>query len=128
MSSVLQSITLDELKAVWTGAGTTPNFTNIYVEQEHVAPLSALLGEPGANVNPTPAEGVEAAVWGDRMGLGIASFDILTVKLRALGVDGQSPVDNRFRGDEWPLTSRASLVGVTERDTRRWPKGCTLCR
>ena len=115
MSSVLQSITLEELKAVWTGAGTTPNFTNIYVGQDHVAPLTAPLGEPGANVKPMPTEGVEAAVWGDRMGLAIASFDSLTVKLRAIGVDGQSPVDNRFRADEWPLTSRASLVAVTER-------------
>ncbi len=115
MSSVLESITLDELVAVWTGEGTTPNFDNIYVGQEDVALLTPLLGEAGAQVKPTPAEGVEAAVWGDKMGLGIVPFDALTVSLRAIKVDGQSPVDNRFRADEWSLTRRAALVGATER-------------
>ena len=115
MSSVLDSITLAELRAVWTGAGQTPNFTNIYVAQDDVAELTGLLGQPGAAVKPTPANGVEAAVWGDPMGLGIVPFDALRVKLRAMKLDGASPVDNRFVAADWPLASRASLAAKTER-------------
>ena len=115
MSSVLQSITLEELVAVWTGAGTTSNFTSIYVGQDTKALLIPLLGQPGANVKQAPGDDIEAALWGDETGLGIVPFDALTVKLRAIALDGQSPVDNRFPADEWPLTSRAALVGVTER-------------
>lgn len=115
MSSVLQGITLDELEAVWTGADTTPNFGNIYVGEEDVPTLAARLGEPGENVIPLPADEVEAAVWGDRMGLAIVPFERLSIALRAIPLDGQTPVDNRFDADEWPLTARASLAGLTER-------------
>ena len=77
--------------------------------------LTALLGQPGASVKPTAADGVEAAVWGDKMGLGIIPFDQLRVKLRAIKLDGASPVDNRFQPADWPLTSRAYLSGLTPR-------------
>ncbi len=115
MSSVLQSITLDELEAVWTGAGATPNFGNLYVGEEDVPLLAMLLGKPGENVIPMPAEEVEAALWGDRMGLAIVPFERLSITLRAIPLEGQTPVDNRFDAAEWPLTVRASLAGLTER-------------
>ena len=114
MSSVLDNIRLNELKAVWTGTNTSPNFATIYVGKDAAALLTPLLGQPGANVKTVADDGLEAAVWGDDMGLGIAPFDALTVRLRAIKLDGQSPVDNRFRAAEWPLTARASLVGLTD--------------
>ncbi len=114
MSSILDSITLAELKAVWTGSGETPNFTSIYVSQDEVAELSVVLGQASGNVKPTPSDGLEAAVWGDKMGLGILPFDRLTIRLRAIALDRQSPVDNRFNAAEWPLTSRAYLAPKTK--------------
>ncbi|MGE5603231.1 MAG: CapA family protein, partial [Nitrososphaerales archaeon] len=113
MSSVLLGITLDELRGVWTGTGQTPNFTNIYASQDDLPELAVLLGQPGTNVKPTPAGSVAGAVWGDKMGLGILPFDRLTTRTRAIPLDGQSPVDNRFQGDKWPLTSRAYLLPTT---------------
>jgi poly-gamma-glutamate synthesis protein (capsule biosynthesis protein) len=115
MSSMLDSITLDELKAVWAGTGQTPNFSNIYVAEDDVPELTALLGQPSANVKLTPADGVEAAVWGDKMGLGIVPFDQLRVKLRAIKLDGATPVDNRFVAADWPLASRVTLAAKTPR-------------
>lgn len=115
MSSVLDSITLAEVKGAWTGSAQTPNFTNIYVAEEYIPELAAVLGQPGANVKPVAADGVEAAVWGDKMGLGIVPFDQLRVKLRAIKLDGASPVDNRFLEADWPLTSRAALTARTPR-------------
>ncbi len=115
MSSVLESITLDELRGVWTGAAASPNFSNIYVAGEDMAGLAAVLGEAGSNVIVAPGDDVDAAVWGDPMGLGILPFDRLTVRLRAITLGRSSPVDNRFVHAEWPLTTRTYLAPLTER-------------
>jgi len=79
--------------------------------------LTPLLGTPGAAVKTVPADGLEAAVWKTRRAR-IIPFDALTVPLRAVKVDGRSPVDNRFEAAQWPLTARASLVVLTERAAR----------
>ena len=115
MSSILDSITLAELRGVWQGTSQTPNFTNLYVSQDDMPELTLLLGEPGGNVKPTATDGVEAAVWGDKMGLAIVPFDQLHTKLRAIKIEGQSPVDNRFQGAQWPLTARGYLAAKTDR-------------
>ena len=49
------------------------------------------------------------------MGVGIVPFEDLNVRLRAIPMDGNSPVDNRFRAAAWPLTARAWLAPLTER-------------
>lgn len=114
MSSILDSITLAELQGVWTGSGETPDFTSIYVGQDEVGQLSLILGQPSPNVKPVAGDGVEAAVWGDKMGLGIVPFDRLTIKLRAIKLDGQTPVDNRFNAGQWPLIARTYAVAKTD--------------
>lgn len=113
MSSVLDNITMSELRDVWAGIGQSPNFTSIYPSQEIMPELIALLGEPGPAVKPQPAGDVDGAVWRDRMGLGIVPFEALTVRLRAVKLDGASPTDNRFVPNAWPLASRAWLVALT---------------
>jgi hypothetical protein len=115
MSSVLTGITLKELRGVWTGASTSPNFATIYPDETIVSYLDALLGAHGTAVKPQPKSALADAVWGDRMGLGIVPFEDLNVRLRAIPVDGNSPTDNRFRAADWPLTARAWLAPVTER-------------
>jgi hypothetical protein len=115
MSSVLTGITLQELRGVWTGASTSPNFATIYPDETIVSDLDALLGAHGPAVKPQPKSALADAIWGDRMGLGIVPFEDLNVRLRAIPVDGNSPTDNRFRAAEWPLTARAWLTPITER-------------
>lgn len=115
MSSTLDGVRLAELKAVWAGTGKSSGFATIYVGSDSAALLAGLLGRAGPRVKVVPEDGVAAAVWGDKTGLGIVPFDALNVRLRALEVDGQSPVDNRFRAAEWPLTARAALDPLTDR-------------
>jgi hypothetical protein len=115
VSSLLDSISLAELKAAWTGKGKSPNFARVYASQDTGALLTPLLGKPGAAVKTLPDDQLAAAVWGDEGGLGIVPFGTADTRLRAIKVDGQSPVDNRFKPDEWPLTARASLIVVTDR-------------
>ena len=115
MSSVLGSITLRELRDVWTGASTSPNFATIYPDESIVPDLDVLLGPHGSTVKPQPKPALADAVWGDPMGLGILPFEDLTPRLRAIPVDDNSPTDNRFRAAEWPLATRAYLSPLTER-------------
>lgn len=119
LSSVLEGVTMAELRDVWTGAGETPNFTNIYPDEAIVADLAALLGPPGPAVKPQPAATVADALWSDPMGIGIVPFEGLSVRLRALRLDGAaSPADNRFAADQWPLAARSWLVPLTSRGSR----------
>ena len=115
MSSVLGSITLQEVRDVWTGASTSANFATIYPDEAILADLAVLLGTPGPNVKPQATAGLADAVWGDPMGLGIVPFENLSTRLRAIPLDDNSPTDNRFRTAEWPLAARAYLAPLTER-------------
>ena len=115
MSSVLTGITRQELRDVWTGASTSPNFATIYPDETILPYLDALLGAHGPAVKPQPKSALADALWEDRMGLGIVPFEDLNIRLRAIPVDGNSPTDNRFRAEDWPLTARAWLSPVTER-------------
>lgn len=115
MSSILEGTTLDELKGAWTGEAASPNYTNIYIPEEILPDLTALLGAPGAAVKPQAADAVAEALWGDPMGLAIVPFESLTVRLRAIKLDAAWPTDNRFDAASWPLTARAYLAPLTER-------------
>lgn len=119
LSTVLESVTLAELEEVWTGAGESPNFTAIYPDRGIVAELEALLGPAGPAVKPQPTEAVADALWADPLGLGIVPFEGLSVRLRALRLDGlASPADNRFAADTWPLAARGWLLPLTGRGGR----------
>ncbi len=115
MSSVLDGTTLGELKGVWTGEIASPNYTSIYVPQDILPDLTALLGQPGEAVKTQAADRVTAALWGDPMGFAIVPFESLTVRLRAVKLDGAWPTDNRFDAANWPLVSRAYLAPLTDR-------------
>ncbi len=107
LSSVLEGISMQELRDVWSGAGQSASFSTIYPSETILDDLYALLGEPGPAVQPRPPEAVAEAVWGDRMGLGLLPFEALEVRLRAIKLDGQSVADNRFMSEQWPLATRA---------------------
>ncbi len=114
-SSVLAGIAADELAAVWAGTGASANFTSVIADHASLPELTALLGPAGPAVTPQPAEAVTEAIWADKMGLGIVPFDALSLRLRAIPLDGSSPTDNRFRAAEWPLTSRTYAAALTAR-------------
>jgi hypothetical protein len=112
-STLLEGISLAELREVWTGSGTSPSFSTIYPSQDVLDDLTAILGIPGPAVKPQPADQVTAAIWGDPMSIGIVPFDRLNVRLRALPLDGLSAVDNRLDQARWPLAARAWLSAQT---------------
>ncbi len=86
-----------------------------------MAGLAAVLGHEGGAERHRGRGGVGAAVWGDRMGLGIVPFDRLTVRLRD-HLGRSSPVDNRFVHADTALTARTYLVPLTgKREAKTWP-------
>jgi poly-gamma-glutamate synthesis protein (capsule biosynthesis protein) len=115
MASTLEGITLAELRSVWTGAGKSPAFSRIHVTADTAGALAPLLGAAGPNVKVAAADKLDAAVWADKAGIAVVPFDALTVRLRALKLDGQNPADNRFDASAWPLTHRATVAADTER-------------
>lgn len=114
-SSVLEGITLQELRDVWTGATASPNFTAIYPSAEIMPELIVLLGPAGPAVSPQAPAALADAVWADPMGLGIVPFEALTTRLRAIRLDGMSTVDNRLDPASWPLVARAWVTPATDR-------------
>jgi hypothetical protein len=112
-STMLEGISLAELRDVWTGSGASPGFSTIYPSQDALDDLTAILGTPGPAVKPQSADQVSAAVWGDPMSIGIVPFELLNVRLRALRLDGLSAVDNRLDQARWPLAARAWLSAQT---------------
>jgi len=115
MSSVLGGITLQELRGVWSGTATSENFTTLYPSQSIMPELVALLGPAGPAVKPQAPDALADAIWGDHMALGIVPFEDLSLRLRAIRLDGDSPTDNRFHAADWPLTARAWLAPLNER-------------
>ena len=113
--SMLEGITSQELREVWTGSGTSPSFTTIYPSQDIVTELEGLLGAPGPSVKPEAPDDIGSAVWGDPMSIGIVPFEALTPRLRSLQVDGLSAVDNELSSSDWPFASRVWLHPRTER-------------
>ena len=112
-STLLEGISLAELREVWTGSGSSPGFTTIYPSQNALDDLTVILGAPGPAVKPQPADQVSNAVWSDPMSIGIVPFERLNVRLRALRLDGLSAVDNRLDQARWPLAARAWLSAQT---------------
>ena len=114
-STLLDSISLDELAAVWTGNGTSRKFSSIYPSQDIMDDLEALLGPAGKAVKPQSSGDMADSVWNDPMGIGIVAFEALTPRLRALRIDGQSALDNRLDPGKWALATHLWLVPVTTR-------------
>jgi len=76
------------------------------------AALSALWGEPGAGaVRVVPTGGLADALWQDRSAWGIVPFDELTPRLKALSVDGQTPLHKDFDPASYPLSVTFALDG-----------------
>lgn len=115
MSSVLAAVDLGELTGVWTGQTASADIAHIYASPATISALESLLGPAGAEVVPTAAEDIDAAIWDDKLGLAIVPFDALSVRLRAIPIEGESPVSNQFDAADWPLVVRSWLTPLTDR-------------
>jgi len=114
-SSLLEGITLTDLRGVWAGTAASAQFNAIYPDQALMPELEALLGPAGPAVKPQAGAAVADALWADPLGIGVVAFDALHPKLRALRLDGLSTTDNRLDPRRWPLANRVWLAAETDR-------------
>ena len=113
-STLVEDISLDQLRGLWSGTAASPDFSTIYVPQDTLPDLEALLGTSGPAVKTVAADALADAVWADDRGMAVVPFEALTPQLHALHLDGLSAVDNRLERGRWPLATRAWLAGTTE--------------
>jgi len=105
--TVTDNISLAALKSAWAGSAQ-----GMLMTESTRAALSALWGEPGAGaVRVVPTGGLADALWQDRSAWGIVPFDELTPRLKALSVDGQTPLHKDFDPASYPLSVTFALDG-----------------
>jgi len=94
-----------DLTAAWQGAG---EWTFVAAEGEQAA-AAVLLGE--GNAATAPDGQLVETLWGVRPSLTLLPFDQLTPELKAMRLDGVSPLSPDFVPESWPLTLAVNVVG-----------------
>ena len=109
--TVLDGVTLDQLKSVWNASSSGPlSGSPLWMTESTLAAFTALWGEPafGAVQTASPDELVDA-LWQQQPSWGIVPFEVLEPKLKVLTVDGYSPIHNDFDATTYPLKAEFVL-------------------
>jgi hypothetical protein len=105
--TVRDGVSLDELKAAWSGNGQAL----VMMESTYGALKAVFGGEAGPGVVTTvSAGGLTDALWNNRPAWGIVPFEELNPKLKVLEVDGQSPIHKEFDAEKYPLKATFGLT------------------
>ncbi len=112
-NSTRRTLSMDELRGAWTATSTDSTVSHIYVETEIAQAVSGILGAAGASVEQLPLANLTAALWQDEYAIGIVSFEDMSLRMEALRIAGDSPMDNRFDAPSWPLAIRYWLAPVS---------------
>ena len=103
--TVMDGITLEELKSVWSAPlSGSIDFSPLWMTESTLAVYTHLWGEPASGaVRTAPANELTESLWSNQPSWGIVSFEELEPKLKVLTVDGQSPTHNDFDVTAYPL-------------------------
>lgn len=105
--TVRDGVTLDELKAAWSGNGQGLVMT----ESTYGALKTVFDGEAGSGVVTfVSSTGLTEALWGNRSAWGIIPFEEINPKLKVFEVDGQSPIRKEFDAEKYPLKATFGLT------------------
>jgi poly-gamma-glutamate synthesis protein (capsule biosynthesis protein) len=109
--TVMDGVTLDELKAAWSASSPSPMPASpLWMAESTLAAFTALWGEPApGSVQTAPADELVDMLWKEQPSWGIVPFENLEPRLKVLSVDGQSPIHNDFNVDEYPLKAEFAL-------------------
>lgn len=110
--TINDSISGDILRALWNGKAGEGLDRAILVTQKTSVILTAVWGEPGANVNLADAETLLTAAEGDPQSIAIIPFTEISPRWKILKVDGLSPLDKPFDQQKYPLTIYFHLVAT----------------
>lgn len=118
--TVLDEVTLEELKAAWSDSSTgSMNGSPLWMAEATQKAFTTLWGEAGTGaVQNAPSGELVEKMWENQPTWGIIPFEELTPKLKVLAVDGQSPIRNDFIEEDYPLKVEFSLVSVQPSDVQ----------
>lgn len=105
-------ITLDQLKALWSGVSSVDQ--KLIVSTENSILFEQLWGKPGPRVEIVNDDELLDTLWEQRPSLTIMPFHKLTPDLKVLRLDGSSPLDPDFSAETYPLIVEIGLDGEQE--------------
>jgi poly-gamma-glutamate synthesis protein (capsule biosynthesis protein) len=124
--TVTDSILFDELRQAWAGTGSLPG-QPLLMDAPTLALLSDLWGAPADGlVKVIDAEKLLDEAWQRRTSWAIIPFERLEPRWKVLAVDGQSPVENDFDRQTYPLTFSFGLLDSNGQALTALPAGWSL--
>ncbi len=112
--TVLDEVSLDELRATWFGSNSGPlSGAQLWMSDSTKSAFTAQWGEPSPEaVMTVPSDKLVDTMWQNRPALGIVPFEWLEPRLKVLAIDGQSPIRNDFDNSTYPLKIFFVLAGT----------------
>lgn len=106
--TIRDGVTLEELKAAWSGSPADLLMTPDTFE----AMKTIFDGEAASGVQLVSAEGLTEALWQNRASWAIVPFEQINPKMKVLELDGVSPLRKNFSPDSYPLKVTFALTGA----------------
>jgi poly-gamma-glutamate synthesis protein (capsule biosynthesis protein) len=108
--TVRDSISLEELRAAWTGGAS--EMGTLFVSPDIALQLEAIFGLPPSSVvRQVDSDALLETAWSDRPSLAVVAFEDLEPRWKVLALEGQSPLARDFRLEKYPLTMTFGLSG-----------------
>lgn len=104
--SLVDEVSLSDILAAWQGKSGVGPFAwrPLWMSETTLAAFTTIWGPPAPNAVrlAEPAQLLDLA-WAERPSWAIVPFEELQPRWKVLRVDGQSPTDNAFQADAYPL-------------------------
>ena len=110
-ATIADTIPLEDVQNRWTGAATGDG--PLIITENTAAALSPIWGAPDATVIQVNPDTLQDTLWTQRPSFTILPFDQLTPDLKAMQLDGISPLDPLFTTEDYPLLV---TVGIDAND------------
>ncbi len=121
--TIADGLSLESLQNRWTEGETGEG--PLIISENTAAALSPIWGEPNAAVLQTNTENLKDVLWKQRPSLTILPFNELTPDLKAMQLDGVSPLSDDFSTEEYPLVVTVG-VAADEQALRNFISAWTM--
>ncbi len=112
--TVLDGVSLDDLRAVWHGTSTADFSTwPLWMSASTLDAFTAVWGAPARPVHTAASDQLVNAAWAQRPSWAIVPFELLEPRWKVLTVEGQAPTQKDFTPASYPLAIRFTLVSAT---------------
>ncbi len=107
-ATIADGVALEDIQNRWTGAeaGDAP----VIIAENTAAALTPIWGAPSAAVLQVGSDVLHDSLWTQRPSLTIVPFDELTPDLKAMQLDGVSPLGAAFSSEAYPLLVSVSVA------------------